>query len=214
MPVDPKVYDSWYDSARGKWIAEQEFSVLTKLFALKQGQSLLDVGCGTGYFTQRFHQVGLQVTGLDADEAMIDFANEKHSEIDFISGSAMELPYTDNTFDYCSAVTSLCFVTEPDKALAEMLRVSRKGVLLGLLNRHSLLYYQKRNSGGYRGARWNTSADVKHWCNKQKSKVEMLTLSAVWIPSNGILGRTIESLLPNRIPCGSFLAAAIKMKNG
>lgn len=73
----PAVYDAWYQSSRGRWIGQQEFSTLVKLFSLKEGQSLLDVGSGTGYFSQRFYQLGMQVTGLDPDVAMIDFAKEK-----------------------------------------------------------------------------------------------------------------------------------------
>ena len=52
---NPKIYDAWNQSTRGSWIGEQEFSILLKLFSPKAGQSLLDVGCGTGYFSQQFH---------------------------------------------------------------------------------------------------------------------------------------------------------------
>ena len=214
MAVDPEVYDSWYNTARGGWITEQEFSTLVKLFPLKEGQRLLDVGCGSGQFSQRFSRLGLKVTGLDADENMIDFAKEKYSDINFMPGDALELPFADNSFDYCSAITSLCFVSEPEKALAEMLRVSRKGVMLGLLNRHSLLFYQKRDSVGYQGARWDTVFEIKQWCQKLKPEVEIMTKSAVWIPSAGIIARLVEPLLPKMFPYGSFIAASIKKSIG
>ena len=73
----PADYDAWYQSTRGSWIGQKEFSILLKLFTPKAGQSLLDVGCGTGYFSQHFQQLGLHVTGLDPDSAMIDFATFK-----------------------------------------------------------------------------------------------------------------------------------------
>lgn len=136
-------YDAWYQSARGGWIGQQEFSILLKLFTPKAGQTLLDVGCGTGYFSQRFQQLGLQVTGLDPDLAMIEFAKTKDSQVKYIEGDAQALPFADNSFDYCSAITSLCFITDPEKAIVEMLRVSRHGVILGLLNRHSMLHVKK-----------------------------------------------------------------------
>ena len=44
-----------------------------------------------------------------------------------------------------------------------MWRVSRKGVVLGLLNQRSLLYRQKRGVGGYKGARWDTLEEVGQW---------------------------------------------------
>ena len=67
----PAVYDAWYQSARGSRIGQQEFSTILKLFTPKEGQTLLDVGSGTGYFSQHFYQSGLLVTGLDPDSAMI-----------------------------------------------------------------------------------------------------------------------------------------------
>lgn len=67
----PAVYDAWYQSARGSRIGQQEFSTILKLFTPKEGQTLLDVGSGTGYFSQHFYQAELQVTGLDPDTAMI-----------------------------------------------------------------------------------------------------------------------------------------------
>ena len=205
-------YDAWYQSARGSWIGQQEFSILLKLFTSKAGQSLLDVGCGTGYFSQCFQQLGLHVTGLDPDAAMINFAKEKDNQVSYIEGDALALPFSDNSFDYCSAITSLCFVADPEKAISEMLRVSRHGVILGLLNRHSLLHYKKAHSAGYRGARWDTVADVQQWCHKIKPEVKIMIKSAVLIPSAGIIARTLESLLPDYFPGASFLAVGIKKK--
>lgn len=108
---------------------------------------------GTGYFSRRFAETGLKVTGLDPNSEMNAYASKISTNIHFIQGSAQSLPFADNSFDYYSATTSLCFVNNPEHALAEMCRVSRKAVLLGLLNQHSLLYYMKRNSKGYQDAR-------------------------------------------------------------
>ena len=142
--LDPASYNAWYEIPKGSWIGQQECSILLKLFSPKAGQSLLDVGCGTGYISQRFQQSGLQVTGLDPDVAMIEFAQRKESQVKYIEGDALALPFADNSVDYCSAIASLCFIAEPEKAIAEMLRVSRYGTMLGLLNRHSLLHSLKK----------------------------------------------------------------------
>lgn len=207
-------YDAWYQSARGSWIGQQEFSALLKLFTPKVGQSLLDVGCGTGYFSQRFQQLGIQVTGLDPDSAMIEFAKSKDSRINFIEGSALALPFEDNSFDHCSSITSLCFIAEPEEAIAEMLRVSRHGVMLGLLNSHSMLHLNKEHSTSYMGARWDTVSEIQEWCRKIP-EVKTMIKSAVLIPSAGILARVIEHLLPDYFPYASFLAVGIKKtKNG
>ena len=202
-------YDAWYQTARGSWIGQQEFSILLKLFRPKAGQSLLDVGCGTGYFSQRFQQSGLEVTGLDPDSTMIEFAKKKEGQVKYIEGDVLALPFTDNSFDYCSAITSLCFVAEPEKAISEMLRVSRHGVILGLLNRHSVLHKQKKHSASYQGARWDMVSEIKQWCRNINPEMKIVIKSAVLIPSAGIIALTLETLLPDYFPYASFLAVGI-----
>lgn len=203
-------YDAWYQTPRGSWIGQQEFSTLLKLFNPTRGQSLLDVGSGTGYFSLRFQQQGLQVTGLDQDPAMLAFARAKDSQIEYIKGDAMALPFADNSFDYCSAITSLCFVSQPEQALAEMWRVARKGVILGLLNRRSLLYYMKRNSKGYQGARWDKLENVRQWVDKLDPSANIDFRSAIWLPGGNKFSRLVEKLAPEQTCYAGFLAVVLE----
>ncbi|MBI3918343.1 MAG: class I SAM-dependent methyltransferase, partial [Betaproteobacteria bacterium] len=72
--MTPEQYDAWYRTPRGRWIGENEHRLLEALLAPAPGESLLDVGCGTGYFTRKFARRELPVTGVDLDPAMLDFA--------------------------------------------------------------------------------------------------------------------------------------------
>ncbi|WP_305075288.1 SAM-dependent methyltransferase, partial [Propionivibrio sp.] len=59
-------YDAWYDTPRGRWVGDAECRILLRAVEPRQGESLLDVGCGTGWFTRRMARLpGVQVTGLD-----------------------------------------------------------------------------------------------------------------------------------------------------
>lgn len=208
--TDPHLYDSWYYTPRGRWIARREFSLLMRLLRPHAGCTLLDVGSGTGYFSRRFAANGLHVTGLDAAPAMLEFARKQGGDVSYVPGDAAVLPFEDGSFDYCTAITSLCFVAEPARALAEMWRVCRRGLALGLLNRHSLLYLLKRKRGGYRDARWDTQAEVSSWYRPLKSApVIVHKASAVWLPDGGRLAHGIESLLPQAWSGGGFLAVTL-----
>lgn len=210
MLSTPAVYDAWYETPRGNWIGQQEFSTVLKLINPNAGQTVLDVGCGTGYFSQKFKQTGLNVTGLDLSLAMNQYTSAKYRDIEFIHADATKLPFADNSFDYCSAITSLCFIANPEKALTEMWRVSRHSVVLGLLNRHSLLYYMKRQSIGYQGARWDTIDSVNQWAEYLQPAAKLKFYSAIWLPKGGICSRVIEDIMPAQYPYAGFLAVSLE----
>lgn len=205
-------YDAWYQTSRGRWIGETESGLLRRMLGPRPGESLLDVGCGTGYFTRQFARADkLAVTGLDPNRDWLAFA-ERHAAgtENYAGGSALALPFADNSFDLALSVTALCFVADQRRALAEMLRVARRRVVLGLLNRHSLLYRQKGRSGGqdaYRGAHWHTAAEVRELFAGQPVR-NLRMAFAIFAPGGEWIARHLESVLPAGLPLGSFLAVA------
>jgi SAM-dependent methyltransferase len=210
--ADPAAYDAWYHTPRGRWIGECEYRLLRKLLACLPSASLLDVGCGTGYFSRRFSQGGLTVTGIDPVLATLEFAQSQHGDIHYIQGNALALPFPDDAFDYAMAVTSLCFVDDPLPALREMWRVTRHALILGLLNRHSLLYRGKQGQGGYAGARWDTAGKVLDaWVpglSPSPGTVELR--SAVFLPRGTGMAKRVEHWLPDTLRLGGFLAVGLR----
>jgi trans-aconitate methyltransferase len=49
----------------------------------KQGEHILDIGCGTGYLTKQLHDAGAIVKGTDYSPDMIAQAKEKHPDVEF-----------------------------------------------------------------------------------------------------------------------------------
>jgi SAM-dependent methyltransferase len=206
--MNPREYEAWYQTARGSWIADREFDLMMRLLKPAAGAMLLDVGCGTGHFSRRFAAVGLRVTGLDPDPAMLDYARGLGG-VSYLLGTGTALPFDDNAYDHVTAVTSLCFIADPERALREMWRVARRAVLLGLLNRHSLLYRQKHDRGGYRGARRDTAAEVRRWTQSLAPVPRVTIRSAIFLPGDAF-ARTVEAVLPGVLPWGGFLAVLLR----
>ena len=202
-------YEGWYSTPRGRWIADTEFALLMQFLQPKAGTTLLDVGSGTGQFSRRFAHAGLDVVSLDPALDMLTVANRNAPELPCVRGNALALPFRDQAFDYVAAVTSLCFVEPPSRALAELWRVCRRGVILGLLNRRSLLYSRKQGRGGYRGARWDNLDEVNRWCDTLDPRPRMTAATGVFFPDGGWLARRFEAWLPATMPWGSFLAIAL-----
>jgi len=205
-------YDAWYRTPRGSWIGALEYRLLHRLLAPAAGATLLDVDCGTGYFTRRFaREASLGVTGVDPNREWLDFARAQAGPCEiYTEGNALALPFVDASFDYALSVTALCFVADQRRALQEMLRVTRRRSALGLLNRHSVLYWQKGRAGGkgaYRSAHWHTLdeiADLLHGA----PVANVLIRTSVFIPSGGGLARFIERHTPAGCPWGAFIAVA------
>ncbi|RRQ22392.1 class I SAM-dependent methyltransferase [Thiohalobacter thiocyanaticus] len=217
MKLDPAEYEAWYHTPRGRWIAGREAALLLRLLRPQPGASLLDAGCGTGHFSRRFAQAGLSVTGVDPDPAMLAYARTHSAglDLDYVRADARALPFPDASFDYIAAVTSLCFVPEPARALQELWRVSRRGLVLGLLNRRSLLYRGKHGRGSYRGARWDDWREVRQWLAMlEPLPVYQRHRTAIFLPGGGLPARLAEALLPGGLPWGGFLAVCLRRDNG
>lgn len=216
----PEQYDAWYATCRGAWIGEEEYRLLESLLDPQRGETLLDVGCGTGYFTRRFASGGAvgAVVGADLDRDALRFA-VAHSprNIGFVAADARRLPFRDRSFDVVISVTALCFVREERQALKEMLRVARRRVAVGLLNHRSLLYVLKGRGGGkgaYRGARWHTPKAVSQLFNGLPARGSGWR-TAIMSPQGGKWSRRAEPRLRRIFPgLGAFIAAAADVAPG
>jgi len=91
----------------------------------------LDVGCGTGALTQAILETAepLSVHGVDPSSGFLATAAEKISDprFSFEVGDARELPLPRDAFDVVVAGLVLHFVPDPQKAAAEMARVTAPG---------------------------------------------------------------------------------------
>lgn len=136
---DARRYNQWFQSEPGRSAVEVEKDLLLRLWAPTSAQRVLEVGCGTGLFLEWFAQLGHQVTGIEPSSTMLDIARTRlPGKITLDRGYAEHLPYEDGAFDTVALITTLEFVEDPGLALREALRVARRHVLLGALNKFSL----------------------------------------------------------------------------
>lgn len=140
-------YESWYENA-GRRADRLEKDLLTQLLSdFPAARTLLDVGSGTGHFTRWFRAQGLQAVGLDLALPMLAEARA-YNGLPYVCGDVQRLPFADGAFDLVALITTLEFISCPTRALRESQRVARQGVMLGVLNRHSLLGWQRKLEDG------------------------------------------------------------------
>lgn len=91
----------------------------------KEYNSLLDIGCGTGYLIDMLskeHEA--KYTGLDLSPKMLKVAIEKNiKNTEFVEGVSDDLPFDDNAFDIVTCSQSFHHYPDTDKALKEAYRV-------------------------------------------------------------------------------------------
>jgi ubiquinone/menaquinone biosynthesis C-methylase UbiE len=157
-------YELWYQMPEGQCADTLEKKLFLKLVQPKSGQSVLDIGCGTGHNLAFFKELGLKAAGIDASKPMLDIASQKlGTDAELYWGHAEELPFDNNSFDIVTLITVLEFVPDPTKVLKEAGRVARVQIYLGILNKISLLGINRRIMGKFRDSIYNRAKFYSVW---------------------------------------------------
>lgn len=104
---------------------------LVKHAKIRAGQRVLDVACGTGVVAVTAARLGAQVTGLDLTPELLERARENAEiaevTVTWMEGDVEELPFASESFDVVTSQFGHIFAPRPDVAIAQMLRVLRRG---------------------------------------------------------------------------------------
>jgi SAM-dependent methyltransferase len=106
--------------------------------AIRRGESVLDVACGTGNLAIPAARAGARVAGIDiAANLIVEAKMEARAAglaIAFEVGNAESLPYVDGQFDTTVTMFGAMFAYRPARAAAEMIRVTRPGGRVAMAN--------------------------------------------------------------------------------
>lgn len=91
------------------------------------GQHVLDVAGGTGTSSLAICDKGAKAVVCDISEGMLEVGRQRNPNIEFVWGSATDLPFPDDTFDAVTISFGIRNVEDVPLALREMLRVTKPG---------------------------------------------------------------------------------------
>lgn len=119
-----------YEQSMGIW-SRLTGELFLDWLAPSPGLRWIDIGCGSGAFTELVAQLCApkSIQAIDPSEGQLAFARTREGAriAEFSQGDAMALPFADATFDAAVMALVLAFVPDPAKGIAEMVRVVRPG---------------------------------------------------------------------------------------
>lgn len=124
-----------YEGYVGRWSRLVAAEFLRRLDPLA-GLAWLDVGCGTGVLSETIlrYAAPAELVGIDPSEGFLAYARRAvasdQTEVRFTQGNANDLHFDDGRFGATVSGLVLNFVPSPDRAVAEMIRVTRPGGLI------------------------------------------------------------------------------------
>ena len=105
---------------------------------IRPGMRALDVACGSGNLSIPAARLGAEVTGLDIAANLIEQARARATAegltAHFDHGDAEQMPYPDGGFDIVMSMFGAMFAPRPERAAAELVRVTRPGGRIVMAN--------------------------------------------------------------------------------
>jgi 2-polyprenyl-3-methyl-5-hydroxy-6-metoxy-1,4-benzoquinol methylase len=166
------------------------YSSLIMLAKPLKAELILDAGCGEGFTMNKLREngIGKKIEGIEYEKDAIDFGKKLFPNLAIKQGSVYELPYKDSSFDLVICTEVLEHLEKPSIALREMLRVSKKYLIISVPN-EPLFMLGNFLRGKNLSRLGNDEGHINHWnplslkryLTQNKVKVKRISFPFPWI---------------------------------
>ena len=117
-----------------KFMFKKFFDKIWQNICELDADDILDVGCGEGVVIRDILQQNseLCITGLDISRDNLNVAEELNPTARFVLGDVYELPFENDSFDLVICTEVLEHLKDPERAVAELKRVSKKYCIISV----------------------------------------------------------------------------------
>lgn len=125
-------YAQRFSGPAGEYLLSQQQKALFKVLDKAEFNSVLDVGGGHGQLTPLFIERGYHVTILSSDLVCYKKIQgvTTQSDVNFVAGNLIDLPFSDNSFDLVVSVRLISHISNWKKLIEEFCRVSKQSVII------------------------------------------------------------------------------------
>jgi ubiquinone/menaquinone biosynthesis C-methylase UbiE len=123
---------------------------LMRILDIQKGEKVLDLACGTGFFSQVFQAEGATVTGVDIGAELIAFARKSVPEAKFFVSGAHDLTIVPTASqDAISLILAIQNIREIKEMLAECKRVLKPTGRMVIVMNHPVFRVPKGSAWGW-----------------------------------------------------------------
>ena len=168
----------WYSELLGKEGTYQKEVVLPNLLrvmTLHEGETVLDLACGSGFFSRAFAEEGVKVIGVDVAKALIEIAKKTpNKSIAYKVSPAHKLEFLESgSVDKVALVLAIQNIEEIQKTFAEAARVVKKGGSIHIVMNHPAFRVPKRSSWGWDEKEGAQYRRVDAYMSESAAKIQM-----------------------------------------
>jgi ubiquinone/menaquinone biosynthesis C-methylase UbiE len=189
-----RYYDEFaarYDDARGGRVESGYHDLVDDLeidflARFARGAEVLEVGCGTGLLLERIVRFARNAEGVDLSPGMLERARARDLRVR--EASATALPFADASFDVTCSFKVLAHVTNLERAICEMVRVTRPGgtIVAEFYNPLSLRRLGKRLGPAGKISETTTEAAVHTRFHRPRAAIALFPAGTTLIARRGV----------------------------
>lgn len=129
-----------------------------------RASSILDVGSGEGFTLRKLEEKGIgeKLEGVDYSDDAIELAKKVYPTLTIKKGDIYNLPYKDDSFDVLLCTEVLEHLKDPEKAIKELRRVSKKHIIFSVPNEPFFIIANLLR-GKYLRRLGNHPEHINHW---------------------------------------------------
>ena len=128
-----KTWDDWYYSPPFQKFYDLAVDYIIDMFGIRNGETILDAGCGPGVHTIRWLKSGFNCISIDFSKTALKEAEKRLEKAGFLNSTNLrqedltKLSFPDNKFPWIFCWGVLMHIPEPEKAIDELSRVLKPG---------------------------------------------------------------------------------------
>lgn len=189
---------NWYDNLLEKEDKTYQKTLILpnilRLLRVRRGETILDLGCGQGFFSREFAKLGAKVIGVDVSRELIDIAkkhrnneamkqsnNDISPTIDYHVSSAEDLNFLkEKTIDKITIILSLQNIENADSVIKECRRVIKTNGSIFIVLNHPAFRIPKKSAWGWDEVKKIQYRRVDSYLSESKEEIQMHPGNKPW----------------------------------